>query len=58
MRSSGANGVPLLIPMAASSPRVSGSMTLERLTWMTASSSSKNATSFAWMVLNSARTAR
>ena len=53
MRSSGANGVPLLIPIEASSPRISGSMTPSGSRWITASSSSKNETSLAWMVLNS-----
>ena len=53
MRSSGANGVPLLIPIEASSPRISGSITPSGSRWITASSSSKNETSLAWMVLNS-----
>ena len=53
MRSSGANGVPLLIPIEASSPRISGSITPSGSRWITASSSSKNETSLAWIVLNS-----
>ena len=53
MRSSGANGVPLLIPIEASSPRISASITSSGSRWITASISSKNEKSLAWMVLNS-----
>ena len=53
IRSSGLNGVPLTIPIEASRPRVSSSITPSGSRWITASSSSKNETSLAWMVLNS-----
>src|SRR5210317_957598 len=49
---SGLNGLPLLMPIALNSPRISGSKAEDGSSWITAFTSWKKLKSLAWMVLN------